>query len=97
MLALTQDATETIEGILADPGIPDGAGLRIGTGYPTDDTAPRRLQVRVVPGPDEHDEVIEDAGARVFVEDAVTDYLDDKLLDVDRDGGQVRFAILGQG
>lgn len=96
MLALTQDATETIEGILAGPEVPDGAGLRIAATNPSDGDVPSALQVRLAAGPDDHDEVIEEAGARVFVEDAVTEFLDDKLLDVDRDGPQVRFAILGQ-
>ena len=97
MLALTHDATETIEGILAGPGVPDGAGLRIATTHPTDGSVPSALQVHLAVEPGDNDEVIEEAGARVFVEGSVTDFLDDKLLDVDRDGEQVRFSILGQG
>lgn len=96
MLALTQHATEAIEGILGGPGVPDGAGLRIATAQQTDGGAPTALQVTLAGGPDEHDEVIEEAGARVFVEDTVTGFLDDKLLDVENDGSQVRFAIVGQ-
>jgi iron-sulfur cluster assembly protein len=96
VLALTQDATEVIEGLLAGPGVPNGAGVRIASAYPTDTDAPAALQVRLATEPDDHDEVIEEAGARVFVEETVTGFLDDKLLDVDREGEQVRFAILGQ-
>jgi iron-sulfur cluster assembly protein len=96
VLTLTQDATEVIEGLLAGPGVPDGAGVRIASAYPTGADAPSALQVRLAAEPNDHDEVIEDSGARVFVEDVVTGFLEDKLLDVDRDGDQVRFAILGQ-
>jgi iron-sulfur cluster assembly protein len=96
VLALTQDATEVIEGLLAGPGVPDGAGVRIAGADATDTAAPSALQVRLAAEPGDHDEVIQEAGARVFVEDAVTGFLDDKLLDVDREGDQVRFAILGQ-
>ncbi|MCL2418323.1 MAG: HesB/YadR/YfhF-family protein [Conexibacteraceae bacterium] len=96
MLALTQDATEVIEGLLAGPGVPEGAGVRIASAYPNEADAPGTLQVRLAVEPGDHDEVIEEAGARVFVEDAVTQYLDDKLLDVNLDGEQVRFALLGQ-
>lgn len=96
MLALTQDATEVIEGLLAGPGVPDGAGVRIASAYPTDTDTPAALQVRLAAEPGDHDEVIQESGARVFVEDSVTGFLEDKLLDVDRDGDQVRFSILGQ-
>jgi Fe-S cluster assembly iron-binding protein IscA len=96
VLALTQDATEVIEGLLAGPGVPDGAGVRIASAHPADTDAPSALQVKLAAEPDDHDEVIEESGARVFVEDSVTGFLDDKLLDVDREGDQVRFAILGQ-
>jgi iron-sulfur cluster assembly protein len=96
VLTLTQDATEVIEGLLAGPGVPDGAGVRIASAYPADTDAPSALQVKLAAEPGDHDEVIEDSGARVFVEDAVIGFLDDKLLDVDREGDQVRFAILGQ-
>ena len=40
--------------------------------------------------------MIEEAGARVFLEDTVAELLDDKLLDVDRSGEQLRFSISRQ-
>lgn len=39
------------------------------------------------------DEVIEDRGARVFIEDTVTSYLDDKQLDAQIVDRQVRFSL----
>jgi iron-sulfur cluster assembly protein len=96
VLALTQDATEVIEGLLTGPGVPNGAGVRIANAHPIDAEAPSALQVRLAAEPGDHDEVIQEAGARVFVEDSVTGFLDDKTLDVDRNGDHVRFSIVGQ-
>lgn len=102
MLALTEEATTTIEEILAEPGIPDGSGVRIATAMPTmdpdgDAAAATGLQVGLAATPDANDEVIEERGARVFVEDTAALLLDDKVLDADRSGEQVRFSIANQG
>jgi Fe-S cluster assembly iron-binding protein IscA len=94
MLALTDEATEAIEGLLSNPGMPEGAGVRIASSAPaTDGGASTGLEVALATEPDNGDEVIEEAGARVFLEDTVAELLDDKLLDVDRSGDQVRFSL----
>jgi len=94
MLALTENATEAIEGLLAGPEVPDGAGLRIMSASPAGDLAAAPvLRVGLVAGPEESDAVIEEAGARVFLQDTVVDLLDDKLLDAAREGDQIRFEI----
>jgi Fe-S cluster assembly iron-binding protein IscA len=95
MLALTEHATEVIGGILASPGIPDSAGVRITTAtVTTNGSGPtRQLQIELAAAPDDSDEVIEEEGARVFLEDVVAELLRDKQLDADRDGEQVRFSI----
>ena len=46
--------------------------------------------------PAEDDEVIEEHGARVFVESEAASLLDDKLLDATVDHDQVAFLILDQ-
>ena len=101
MLALTEEATMTIEEILAEPGLPDGSGVRIATAMPETDPAGNAgaetgLQVGLAARPDTNDEVIEERGARVFVEDTAALLLDDKVLDADRSGEQVRFSIARQ-
>jgi len=101
VLALTEEATVTIEEILAEPGIPEGSGVRIATAVPTTDPAGNAaaatgLQVGLAAAPDAGDEVIEERGARVFVEDTAALLLDDKVLDADRTGEQVRFSIANQ-
>jgi iron-sulfur cluster assembly protein len=97
MLTLTQEATTAIEGILASPGIPDGAGLRITPAPGTNSSEPvAGLQVAVAEKPDVSDQVIEDSGARVFVQESVTDALADKELDVQVDAEHVSFTLGSQ-
>ena len=94
MLTLTQQATTAIEGILASPGIPDGAGLRITPAPDTNSSEPvAGLQVAVAEEPDAGDQVIDDSGARVFVQESVADVLADKELDVQIDSEHVSFTL----
>jgi Fe-S cluster assembly iron-binding protein IscA len=94
MLALTTDATTAIEQILAAPGMPDSAGLRIAEAPSGDhQSASGDLQVLLSDQPLAGDEVIEDRGARVFIEETVTTYLDDKQLDAEIIDKQVRFSL----
>jgi iron-sulfur cluster assembly protein len=51
------------------------------------------LQVSVVPLPAEDDEVIEEQGARVFLEPEAAALLDDKVLDATVEQNQVAFTI----
>jgi Fe-S cluster assembly iron-binding protein IscA len=50
-----------------------------------------------VEGPTETDSVIEESGTKLFLEDGVSDYLSDKVLDAQMEEGQVRFTIQEQG
>ena len=95
MLALTDHATEAIEGILRAPAIPEGAGVRITAAADTNATGPEpgALAITLAPGPTEDDQVIDEEGARVFVEAPVAEYLDDKLLDARVEDEQVSFMI----
>jgi Fe-S cluster assembly iron-binding protein IscA len=94
VLTLTTDATEAIERILTAPGVPDGAGLRIAPAEETDSAVPAgHLQLAVTVEPDLGDQVIEEAGARVFVEDTVAPYLEDKQLDAELIDEEVRFTL----
>lgn len=91
MLAITENAAEAIRGIVAAPGIPDGAGIRIATQPGSEQPGP--LEVTVAEVPAEHDQVLDEAGARVFVEEHAIAMLDDKLLDAQIDGQRVGFYI----
>ena len=52
------------------------------------------FQLSFVPLPAEDDEVIEEQGARVFVQAEAASLLDDKVLDANVDQNQVAFVIL---
>jgi iron-sulfur cluster assembly protein len=97
VLALTDNATDAIERILAAPGVPIGAGIRIAPGTAVSDggAATNELQLSVADEPTDTDEVIEEQGARVFVEDTVCDYLEDKQLDAEVIDERVRFSLAG--
>jgi iron-sulfur cluster assembly protein len=97
VLALTSDATEVIERILASPGVPSGAGIRImpGSAGGNDATPAAELQVAVAEAPGAGDDVIEEQGARVFVEDTVSGYLEDKTLDAVVVDERVQFSLAG--
>ena len=94
MLALTDEATDAIERILSAPGVPTGAGIRIARGPSADSGAPAsELQLSVAEQPADGDEVIEDHGARVLVEDTVSGYLDGEQLDAEVIDERVQFSL----
>src|SRR6266496_3925338 len=93
MLVVTEAAAEVVKSVTSTPQAPDGAGLRIASSVsePQDAGA---LQVTAAAGPGENDQVLEAAGARVFVEPQAAAYLDDKVLDAQLDEqGTARFAL----
>lgn len=99
MLTLTPGATHLVEDLLSRSGVPDGSGLRIvqATANPDRDLGADDLGLVLAAGPDENDQVIEDAGARVFVESgAVSEFMEDKELDALQNEGQVHFMIRDQ-
>jgi Fe-S cluster assembly iron-binding protein IscA len=94
VLAITENAAEAIRGIVTAPEIPEGAGLRIATSSAAG--APDSLEVSVAEVPAETDQVVDESGARVFVEERAIALLDDKLLDAQIDGTRVGFTISDQ-
>ncbi len=93
MLAISEDAAAAIRGIVESEGVPAGAGLRITREETTDAAGNARTDLRlsVVAGPREGDEVLE--AERVFVDPGAAALLDDKLLDADYVGDDVRFSL----
>ena len=93
MLVLTEAAAEVVKSVTSTPQTPDGAGLRIVSSAAEPDV-PGALQVTAAAGPGENDQVIEAAGARVFLEPQAVAYLDDKVLDAQLDEqGNARFTL----
>ena len=97
MLVLTEAAAEVVKSVTSPPQAPAGAGLRIASSVsePQDAGA---LQVSAAAGPGESDQVIEAAGARVFLEPQAAVYLEDKVLDGQLDEqGKAHFFLGVQG
>ena len=93
MLAISEDAATAIRGIVGAAGVPEGAGLRITREVNTDESGEPRTDLRlsVVAEPQEGDEVLDEE--RVFVDPDAAELLDDKLLDADVQGDDVRFSL----
>lgn len=96
MLAVTDSASSAIEGILAAPEMPGEAGLRISTGdAPAEDGMPRtEFRLAVAEAPQPGDQVVEDGP--VYLEPEAANLLDDKVLDAEVAGDQIRFSLAEQ-
>jgi iron-sulfur cluster assembly protein len=94
MLTLTDNAKYVVKAIIAQaPEATDG-GLRINA----DDTGSAELGVAVAPAPEPTDAIVDEDGARVFLDENASVALADKVLDAEVDeDGSVRFAIGVQG
>ncbi|KAB2351417.1 Fe-S cluster assembly protein HesB [Actinomadura rudentiformis] len=90
MLTLTSGAVQVIRTVTANPELPPETGIRIEPGTQGADA----LQLSVAPAPEAGDQVVEEEGARVYLEPGVAQLLDDKTLDAAVDPqGDVSFTI----
>jgi len=93
VLTLTENATTVIKSITGADVAPSQAGVRISQ----QDPAGAALALNTADAPLPGDEVVEDRGARVFLDRGAADTLDDKVLDaaIDQQGG-VEFTVIPQ-
>jgi Fe-S cluster assembly iron-binding protein IscA len=96
MLTLTENAADIVKQI-ADQ-VPDGEGpgiriTRADDGAQSGDTQPG-LTLTAAPAPEPGDQVVDEAGARIFLDATAASVLDDKVLDaaVEPDGA-VTFGL----
>jgi Fe-S cluster assembly iron-binding protein IscA len=94
VLTITTEAAQAINAIVGSSPMPQG-GLKISAKPVTDSES--TLELSVVESPAESDQVIEDQGTRVFLEQLASDYLEDKVLDAEVQGEQIRFTLQDQG
>jgi Fe-S cluster assembly iron-binding protein IscA len=96
MLAMTQEAADAVESIVAHANLPDSAVIRIAAGEDRSNgsTAVREQQLELVPEPAAQDLVVQEA--RIAVEPRSLQFLDDKVLDVERAGDRVEFLLYRQ-
>jgi Fe-S cluster assembly iron-binding protein IscA len=94
VLALTENAVEAVQEILSSSeDAPELGGLRL-VAEPAG--TQMNLQLSVVALPAEDDEVIEEQGARLFLDPEAASLLDDKVLDARIESNQVAFTIADQ-
>ncbi len=91
MLTLTPSAVEVVDSLLQRDDVPEDAGLRILTGGES------QLALEIAPEPGPGDQVIEEGGARVFVDSEVAPLLDNSQLDAQVQGDQIAFGVIPHG
>jgi len=93
MLAITPTAVQAIQGLTSQPGVPEGAGLKLSGQQTPEGTS---IELSLVEGPAESDQVLEADDAHVYVAAPLAPLLDDKVLDAGVDGDQVSFRLVEQ-
>jgi len=91
---MTPTAADAVRRLASAPS-ETGAGLRISPGTPTAAGTPLAAQMVSEPRPE--DQTITEDGAAVFVDEHLTDYLANKVLDASIESDQVRFSLLERG
>ena len=86
MLTLTEHALTVVRTLTQDPQARESAGLRITPGN-------EGLELMLVAEPVPGDALIDDGGARVFVEPQVAQLLDEQTLDAQVEDGNVNFFL----
>jgi iron-sulfur cluster assembly protein len=90
MLVLSESASTAIRNMVDLPGRPDVTGVRIAG----QEGGPGQLSVSTVGVPEDGDQVIEEQGARLFLEPTAAEILDDKVLEASVDEqGRISFLV----
>lgn len=93
MLTLTENASTIINDLIHQPGAPETVGVRI-----TDQTPEPGLAMVPATAAEPGDQVVEDGGATVYLDETAAALLEDKVLDAAlTDDGRVEFSIAIQG
>jgi iron-sulfur cluster assembly protein len=94
LLALTDNAVAAVRDIVSSSDeASEKSGLRM---VAEREGMQANFQLSVVPLPAEDDEVIDEQGARIFLEPKAASLLDDKVLDASVEQDQVAFTIADQ-
>jgi Fe-S cluster assembly iron-binding protein IscA len=94
LLALTDSAVQAVKEIVSSAEeTPETGGLRL---VADREGAQANFQLSVVPLPAEDDEVIEEQGARLFLDPEAASLLEGKVLDASVEQNQVAFTLADQ-
>ena len=94
MLTITTNAAEAIRTIIEATDVPDEGGIRIAIAQ--QNGAQASLELAITPAPLAGDEVLEEQGVHVFLDEMAVVALDDKSLDAEIEGDQISFGIVEQ-
>jgi iron-sulfur cluster assembly protein len=94
MLTLTNSAKEAVRQMVAAEAAPDGSGLRIAAAQ-VDGAAPS-LSLDFAAMPQEGDTVVDEDGARIFLDETAASALDDKVLDATEHEDHVHLTVHAQ-
>jgi iron-sulfur cluster assembly protein len=95
VLALTDSAKDAVRQMVEAEEAPEGSGLRIAAAPSEGGDA--ALSLELTTAPEEGDEVVEEDGARVFLDPGAASLLDDKLLDATEHDDHVHLTVQDQG
>lgn len=90
MLSITPDAADVIRRLMND----GAAGLRISTGAASFNGHGPPLVLDLAPEPPDGDQIVDEDGAKVFVDPAAAPTLDGKVLDAQLEGEELQFAVI---
>jgi len=91
MLTLTENACTIVKRYTDHPDTPEGAGLRITT------TPEAQLAVTTADQPAAGDQLVEQDGARVYLDQGAAEQLDELVLDAGiDDAGNIEFGLVTQ-
>jgi Fe-S cluster assembly iron-binding protein IscA len=94
MLTLTDAAADAIKSMLASGNLPPGSGLRVSAEL--DEHAAPTLHLSFTVEPEDGDEVVTHQGARVFLDPAASDALEDRTLDAETHEDHAHFTLLDE-
>ena len=95
MLALTDSASDAVQQMVEEQNAPKGSGLRIAAAPAEGPEASLSLDLETEPSAG--DTVVEEGGARVFLDQAAAALLDDKVLDATAHEDHVHLTVHEQG
>jgi Fe-S cluster assembly iron-binding protein IscA len=88
---MSEQAVQTIRGIMQDSDVGPGGGLRISGS--TERNGETALEFELAEGPAAGDETVESGGVTVFLDETAAAVLSDKQLDVHAHGDHFHFSI----
>jgi iron-sulfur cluster assembly protein len=94
MFTITTNAAEAIRTLLESTDLPDEGGIRIAIAQ--QNGAQASLELAISPAPMEGDEVLEEQGVHVFLDQLAVVALEDKSLDAEIEGDEISFGIVEQ-